>query len=245
MLEEAAVSRRNLAELELQQGHLDSAIEQANKAEILFREREDWRGLADAGLLRVQALLAAHAEADARKGLAELAKPIAQASTEQRGIAALLQAEFADRAKDRATSIKASAQARQLAGASGVKQLQLQVALRDPQSHRDLDRDTATLGNVPLRLQWLAIATRRALEHNQTAAAVTTYREALSLLRHGDTLTAVELHALGTRAYAAGGDAVRATEADEAMRTALQQLQSHVPQNLRANFVAAQSAKGK
>ena len=38
MLEETAVSRRNLAELELQQGHLGAAIEQASKAEAQFRE---------------------------------------------------------------------------------------------------------------------------------------------------------------------------------------------------------------
>jgi tetratricopeptide (TPR) repeat protein len=64
MLEEASVSRRHLAELELRQGHLQAAIEQATKAEASFRQRKDPRGASDAGLLRVEALLAARAPGD-------------------------------------------------------------------------------------------------------------------------------------------------------------------------------------
>ena len=44
MPEEAAVSWRHLAELELRQGHLQAAIDAAGKAEASFRRREDPRG---------------------------------------------------------------------------------------------------------------------------------------------------------------------------------------------------------
>ncbi|MGH8078759.1 MAG: tetratricopeptide repeat protein, partial [Lysobacter sp.] len=93
MFEEVAVSRRNLAELEWLQGHLAAAITQARQAMKLFDERKDPRGLADAGLLEVQALLAARADGAASNALDKLAPSIAQAPAEQRGIAALLRAE--------------------------------------------------------------------------------------------------------------------------------------------------------
>ncbi|HEY0501961.1 MAG TPA: protein kinase [Lysobacter sp.] len=239
MLEEAAVSRRNLAELEWQQGHLDAAIEQAGKAETLFREREDWRGLADAGLVRVQALLAAHADADARKTLDELAKPIEQASAEQRGMAALLRAELADRSGDRAARTAALAQARQFAMASGVRQLQLQVALYEPGAGANLDRDTTALGNMPLRIRWLLASMRHAVDRNDPSAVLAAYREAQPLLRRGDQVDAHRLHAFAARAFAATGDADHAGEAGAAAQAALKSLRAHVPAAYAPRFDAA------
>ncbi|MFC5576441.1 protein kinase [Lysobacter niabensis] len=243
MLEEAAVSRRNLAELELQLGHLDAAIEQAGKAEAQFRAREDWRGLADAGLLRVQALLFAHADVDARKALDELASAVKQASTEQRGIAALLQAELEDRARDRAARDLALADARRLARASGVKQLQLLVALHEPADAARLDRETSTLGNVPLRLQWTEAEMRRltatAAGHAQAARL---YREALPLLRRGDYLRAFQLHALGSKALSTTDAAAGASASGNACR-ALEALHGHLPPALRTSFDASDEVR--
>lgn len=244
MMEEAAVSRRNLAELELQQGRIGAAIEQAAKAETLFREREDWRGLADAGLVRAQALLAVQADAPARQALTILAPAIERASAEQQGIAALLRALLADRANDQAAFAKAIDEARQLARLSGVKQLQLQVALHDPQPGLDLDPETRELGHVPLRLQWLGIDMQRALQRGDAAAAAATYRDALPLLRRGDSLEAVSLHALGARAYAALNDTARADAAERALRVAQQQLRKHAPEDLREVVAAAAPTDG-
>jgi eukaryotic-like serine/threonine-protein kinase len=243
MLEEAAVSRRNLAELELQQGHLDAAIEQAGKAEAQFRAREDWRGLADAGLLRVQALLFAHADAQARKALGELADAVTQASTEQRGIAALLQAELAARSSDRNARDRALADARRFATASGVKQLQLLVALHDTAATARLDRETSSLGNVPLRLQWSEAEMRRLIAtapgHAQAARL---YRDTLPLLRRGDQLRAFQLHALGAKALSATDAAAAASARGNACR-ALETLRTRQPAALRASFDASDDVR--
>jgi tetratricopeptide (TPR) repeat protein len=239
MLEEAAVSHRNLAELEFRQGHVDAAIAQATAAENLFREQDNAQGLADAGLVHVQALLAAHADADARKLLAGLAASIEQASAEQRGIAALLQAELAERAGDRNARAAAMAQARQSATASGVRQLQLQASLHDAASAGTLDRDTAALGNVPLRLQWLAVHMQQALAQRQPAVAIAAYREALPQLRRGDYIDAHALHALGSRAYADTDDTTRAGIAARDAAAAKQALRARIPPPLRAGFDAA------
>ena len=242
MLEEAAVSRRNLAELELQQGHIDSAIEQATKAEALFREREDSHGLADAGVLRVQALLAVHADADARKALAGLADAIAQASTEQQGIAALLQAELAGRAGDRPAAAKAFASARQLARASGVKQLQLQVALQDPQTANDLsgalDRETASLGNIPLRLRFLLAVMQDASARHDDKRLLAAYREATPILRRGDYLNAWRLHELARR-DCLDSDGQSSSTCGDAADAALGKLRARIPASLRTGFDAS------
>jgi tetratricopeptide (TPR) repeat protein len=239
MLEEAAVSHRNLAELEYRQGHVDAAIAQATAAENLFREQDNAQGVADAGLVHVQALLAAHADADARKLLAELATSIEQASAEQRGLAALLQAGLAERAGDRNARAAAMAQARQFATASGVRQLQLQAGLHDTASAGKLDRDTAALGNVPLRLQWLAVHMQQALAQRQPAVAIAGYREAIPQLRRGEYIDAYVLHALGSRAYADTGDATRAGVAARDAAAAQQALRARIPPPLRAGFDAA------
>lgn len=240
MLEEAAVSRRNLAELELQQGHLDSAIEQASKAETQFRAREDWRGLADAGLLRVQALSSARADAQARKALDELAKAVEQASTEQRGIAALLQAELAG---DPASRGRALADAQRFAAASGVKQLQLLVALHGATDMARLDRETAALGNVPLRLRWTETGMRRlAAIPDGHARAAQLYREALPLLRRGDYLRAFQLHGFGAMALSASDAAAAASARTNACR-ARDTLRTRLPAALRAAFDASQETR--
>ncbi|MCA1714217.1 MAG: tetratricopeptide repeat protein, partial [Gammaproteobacteria bacterium] len=225
MLEEAAVSRRNLAELELWQGHLEAALVQAGKAAALFREREDQRGIVDVGLLRAQAQLAAHADAAARKTLDGLEPVLAQASAEQRGIAALLRSELAARAGDDRARQLALQQARQLAQQSGVRLLQLQVALQalpDGRADPTLDAATASLGHVALRLDWIESAMRQALDTHDAAEALRLYREALPLLRRGDYLHAHRLHALGARAATTTGDANAAADAGAAARAALQ-----------------------
>lgn len=241
MLEEAAVSRRNLAELELLQGNLDAALVQARKAEALFRERQDQRGIADIGLLRAQAQLAAHADATARRTLDDLAEALKQGSTEQRGIAALLRSELAARAGDAGARQQALQQARQLAQQSGVRLLQLQVALQGMQDRADvtLDARTAALGNVALRLAWIEAAMRQALSLRDAAAALRLYREALPLLRRGDYLGAYRLHALGARAATAAGDANAAADARSAALAARQRLRERLPPSLREGFDAA------
>ena len=240
MFEEVAVSRRNLAELALLQGHIDAAITQARQAMKLFDERKDPRGVADAGLLEVQALLAAQANEAASKALENLAPSIAQAPAEQRGIAALLSAELARRAGNRAAHVKFLTAARQQANASGVRLLQLQVALGSDGSHADptLDGATASLGHAATRLQWTAAAMAHALGRRDPAAAARRYRDALPLLRRGDSLYAYPLHALGATALTQAGDTAAALSASEGAESALQRLRAGMPDGLREGFDA-------
>lgn len=241
MFEEVAVSRRNLAELELLQGNIAAAIAQARQAMKLFGERKDPRGLADAGLLEVQALLVVHASTAASKALDALAPSIVQAPAEQRGIAALMRAELARRAGDRAAQMQSLAQAGHQAQASGVRLLQLQVALAGDSARADpaLDTSTATLGHAALRLQWTASAMARALDGRDPVTAVRLYRDALPLLRRGDSLYAYRLHALGTNALTEAGDAAAALSASEAADAALLGLRAGMPEGLREGFDAA------
>jgi len=242
MFEEVAVSRRNLAELELLQGHIDAAIAQSRQALKLFAERKDPRGIADAGLLEVQALLAAQANEAAGKALDGLAPSIAQAPAEQHGIAALLRAELARRAGNSVAQAQALATARQQAKASGVKLLQLQVALGGDGSRADptLDGATTTLGHAALRLQWTAATMARALAAGDAANAARLYRDALPLLRRGDSLYAYQLHALGANALTRTGDAAAALSASEGADAALQRLRARMPDGLREGFDATQ-----
>jgi len=239
MLEEVAVSRRNLAELELLQGHYAESIGQARQAGELFRQREDARGRIDVDLLRIQALMQAHALAEAQRLLGEQREALAQASSEQRAIAYLLQAQLAVRAGRAAQAAPALRQARQLAEASGVRQLQLQIALEQARGgHADstLDRATAALGHAGLRLAWLEQAMQGALSARNPANALAYYREAAQRLRDGDFHRAPALHRLGARAYAAVGDVAGERSARNKADAALKTLRDALPAALRAGF---------
>ncbi|QSX77170.1 serine/threonine-protein kinase [Agrilutibacter solisilvae] len=247
MLEEAAVSRRNLAELELHQGHLDAAIAQALKAQALFRDREDPRGQADAGLLQVQALLAMHADAQAQQVLKALAPAIEHASAEQRGIAALLQAQLAQRAGDAPAAAAARTRARQFARGSGVRQLQLWVAMTDPAAPATasgpLDRDIAALGHVPLQLQWLQARMETTARSGRADAVRDDYRKALALLRRGDSLYAWRIHELAS-ATCTGSDGKPSPRCGDAAQLALSRLRAGMPKDGLDDFDLALARAG-
>lgn len=239
MVEEAAVSRRNLAELALWQGRIDDSLDQAGKAQAAFRQREDLRGALDAGLLRVQALLVAHSDALARRELEALAQELQQASLEHRAIAASLRGALHARAGDARAAAKAWDEAAQLAQRAGIRQLQLQVALQRAPDDPRLDADTAALGHAGLRLLWLEHGVAGALARRDADAAIAAYREAQGLLRGKTYGGAFRLHALGARAFAEGGDAGASAIATSASASALQDLRAHVPAALRDAFDAA------
>jgi eukaryotic-like serine/threonine-protein kinase len=245
MPEEAAVSRRNLAELELLQGHVGAAIAQATQANTLFRARDDLRGQSDVGLLHVQALLAAHADADAAALLKTLAPALKEASVEQRAIAELARAEIASRAGRKDEAAAALREATKLASTSGARQLQLEATLQHtrPGPHdATLDAATAALGNATLRLEWLEQAMRDALLRKDFASATKRYREAALLLRAGDALRAVDIHALGARALAAS-DAVAARTALAKAADARDIFRNALPPALRSRYDATDNTE--
>jgi tetratricopeptide (TPR) repeat protein len=224
MTEEAAVSHRNLAELALARGDLVQSIEQAGRAEALFRERDDLRGSIDARLLRIDALLAAGAATAANAALDALRSDLDAASTEQRAIARRLEAELALDRRDTRTALAALRTARGLAEASGVRQLQLEIALLEARAlERDIgeyDAPTATLGHAGVRLDWLEAALGAAVSRGDGAAATRLYGEATGWLRGTHSPQVVRIHALGARARVLSGDAAGAREAQDAERDA-------------------------
>jgi tetratricopeptide (TPR) repeat protein len=243
MAEEAAVSHRHLAELELRQGHLAAAIAQATQAVTSFAQRDDPRGQSDAALLRVEALHAAHDDAEAERVLRALHPTLAKASSEQRAIGRVLDAELALARGDHGGATTALREARALSAASGIRQLALRIGLLGaqlaPATLPSLDAPTAALGHVALRLQWLELALRQSLDARDTARALRLYREAAALLRAGDVLGAVELHTLGARALTAAGDEAGAHAAQARADEARVHLRSGLPANLQPGFDAA------
>jgi len=236
MPEEAAVSRRNLAKLALMQGDVAGSLAQADKAIALFSQRGDRRGEADTRLLRVQAWLAAGAEAAMRRELKTLEGADADTSREQRAGVAIVRAQLALHAGDPKSAAAALDDARPLAEASGVRELQLRVALLrariDPRADAGLDAATAQLGNAELRLDWLALAMQRALAAHDATAAVRAYREAVSLMRGSEVLGAPQIHTLGASAQRLAGDGAGATAAEQAAAAAQAAFQAKLPNRL-------------
>ncbi|ALN58892.1 serine/threonine-protein kinase Pkn2 [Lysobacter enzymogenes] len=243
MMEEAAVARRNLGELELMQGRIGPALAQLDAAQALFAQREDARGQADVGLLRAQALAAAHAAAQARATLDALAPQLAQASSEQRGIAGLLRAQLDRAGGDRNGERAALAQARHEAGRSGVRLLRLQVALQaaeaDGRFEPALQRDIDALGHAGLRLQAAGARMRLALAAGDADAALRAYRDAQPLLRRGDRLDAAALHALAAQAQRARSLDPAASDARALAER--QRLREQLPPALRAGYDPARA----
>lgn len=235
MQEEAAVSRRHLAELELLQGHYSAALAQAEQAADSFRRREDTRGETDASLLRVQALVDLHADAEASRALAALGAPLAQAPSEQRAAAAMLQGVLAQRQGDAATARHRFTEAGGLSRRSGIRLLQLQAALLAGDTST-LEADTAALGNAALRLAWLEHAMGKAMDQRNAPRAIAGYRQALPLLRAGEYRRAWALHRLGARALLAAGNATEAAGAEASAARALQSLLAQVPAAQRDGF---------
>jgi len=249
MPEEAAVSRRHLAELELREGHLQAAIEQSTKSQASFEQRDDPRGASDAGLLHVEALLAAHALPEADAALAALGSALAQAPSEQRAIAQVLRAELALQRGDRSQALQRVREAQKLAAGSGIRQLLVRIGLMQAQASGRLDPAlddaTATLGHVGLRLRWLELAMSQALAGKNFASAAKLYDEAATLLRGGDSIEAPTLHALGAAARSGQGDAAGARAAQARADETRSALAASVPPGLRKGFDAFATSPSK
>ena len=244
MVEEAAVSRRNLAELELTEGHLTKALDQLDHAKTLFAQREDNRGLVDTGLLRLRAFVFADALDRAKQQRAELEPLLADASDEQRALAALLQAEMARRQNDPAALRTAQGEAQRLALASGVRAVQLQAAATSQNPPAGTVDAVAQLDNLPLRLLWLEQSMTRQLAAADAAAALANYRVAEPLLAaHPDAIDAFALHWLGAQALLKTGDHAAATAAMAHAADSLRDLRSGLSGDLLAAFNASANVR--
>lgn len=232
MLEEAAVSLRNLAELRLLQGRLRAAQEHLDAARDLFDERGDQRGLVDADLLQARVLAAAGRNDAARAMLEQLRPVLPESSLEQRAIAAIVEARLQRDAGKDEDAQAALARARGLAQEAGVRMLRIEadvLAHSESTDEQALDDEVVALGNLSLRLLWLERLVDLRLQRGDAASAVAAYRSAANLLeRRGGYLRAHRLHALGERAFAASGDTAEAARAAEAAAAETAALQSEI-----------------
>lgn len=235
MVEEAAVSRRNLAELDIVQGRIGPALAQLERAEALFEAREDRRGLIDAALLRARALLTVGAHAGAAETLAAIEAGIDEASREQRAIAALLRAEM-----EGASSLarqQALARAREQADAAGLPVLVLHVRALAQDSPGETAAAIARLGHVPLQLFHHRHALEARLHAGDAAGAATEYRSARALLDgRGDYAGAFALHRGGALALSALGEAAEAEDARTEAARSLARLADGLPEALREHL---------
>lgn len=244
MLEETAVSRFYLAQLDLAEGRVGEALAAAQRAGALFAERKDQRGGIDVLLLRAQALLAVGASAEAERALSEGAGLLAGATAEQRAGVALLRGGLARQHADLAAERDALAAAAKDATGSGLQVLRLRVAIaRGEATKAGLDEDTRRLGNLPVRLEWLEAELERQLDEGDAKAAVAAYRLAQDALRgHEQALLAAPLHRLGAQALAAAGDAEGARVASSRSAAAQSRVAATLPPSLRSGYLAAQQS---
>lgn len=224
MIEEAAVSHRNLAELGIVEGRLDDAATHLAEARRLFAGRDDQRGLVDAGLLEARLLAAAGEDQAAAAMLARLGPDLEESSLEQRAIAALIDARLRLSSGGDDAARQSLAHARELAVEAGlrVRRLEADVLAGVPKvDESSLDDEVAALGNVPLQLAWLEQRLQRALAEADAGAAVAAYRSVQAVLSRQEAyLGASRLHALGARALAATGEQEESALAEAAARAA-------------------------
>ncbi len=225
LAEESAVSLRNLAELDIVQGQLAQALSQLERAELLFRERDDRRGLLDAHLLRARARLVVGDREGVRKALTDLAPELQEAALEQRALAAILLAHSDSNVESRRL-------ARELAERAGVRALKIWAALPGGDA-ADLGLQAQQLGHVPLQIAALEQRMRDALSAKQHEEALLAYGESTDLLRtRGDCAAAFRLHALGAAAMQAAGNQQGSASALAAARDALEGLRESLPPEL-------------
>ena len=229
MLEEAAVSHRNLAELGILQGRLADAARHLAEARRLFGERDDLRGLMDADLLEVRLLAGAGRDAEALALLARLEPGLADSSLEQRAIAALLGARLQLQSGNRGVGEQSLAEARRLADEAGLRARRLEadiLAHADAGDEDELQVEVDRLGNLSLQLAWIEQLVGSRLARGDAAGSAAAYRQAVDLLgRRDGYVRSPALHALGARALAEAGDP-GAPVAAEAARSAAAALEA-------------------
>lgn len=112
--------------------------------------------------------------------------------------------------------------------------MQLRVAIHGKGDLAALETPTATLGHVPLRLEWMEkMLEAHAAAPGREAASDRIYRGVASLLRRGDYGRAFRIHGLAASELA---DPNISRSAAERACESLSALRSNIPARLRAGF---------
>lgn len=184
MVEEAAVSLRYLAELNLLADRIDDANDALREAGALFEERQDQRGLADVRLLQVRSLLVAGDSAGARSTVAEELAMDLPRTPDQRSELLLTAVESAFASGEADDARRLLDAARRTLAQSDVAALQLRLALLEAEVDRlpagDLVERARRLDNAALRLQAIEYALEQGAHEPQ---AQSLRQEATVLLR--------------------------------------------------------------
>ena len=249
MLEEAAVSRAYLADLDRLEGRVGAALERSAEAARSFRERQDRRGISEMALLEAAVYLEIGALEHVDAALAPLLKD-APPSREQQALLALRQGELALARGDGARALALSGQAVEAARAVHSEAVALPALLLGARAKRqggDADGARAALAEAdaaigryrPVALQLeLLLAELSILPPAEASAKYRTARELLAGLP--GYARARELHEAAADALERSGDAAGARTARELAQSAGAALTRETPAALRA---ASDSAK--
>lgn len=224
MAEEAAVSRRNLAELAILRGQTAAAARQLEHARRLFDERQDARGQADAVLLAARLALVTGDFDGVSALLQGFAGREATSSLEQKAIAGILQLTLHQR-RGRSASVPLRDATLRAAEAAGLPVLELTVRALTAPDEPQLAEAVERLGNVPLSLQWRRLALAQALDSQRIDVAIGHGRALQQLLAdHPDHADAFESHRQLHRLALERGDQATAEHALAEALTARERL---------------------
>jgi eukaryotic-like serine/threonine-protein kinase len=244
--EEVAVSHVYLGELDLTEGRLADAANDARSAAQIYARRADSRGEAEVALLQARIALELGDRAGADIALTSLTPE--KLDSEQLAELLLTQARSADSGGDTAAAGAKLDAAATAAGEahSGLLAVRIQLErTRQALAHSQdaqaakllvaLRGDTTRLGEVPLRLDLLELQTAGDLRSGHAAQAIAHYHDALGLLRAcGRFRDAVFIHELG--ALALGANASEAAVAHTSADAARAQLLNDAPADVRTGL---------
>lgn len=246
MREEQAVSLSYLAKLDMLEGELVNAGNRLDAAELIFRELDDQRGLAEITLqrARLQIILRDYAQADAT--LTMLQKKSDDLGLEQRVAAELERARLAHL---RGKSNKALlGKASRTVKSTGLHTLQVEASLLtaagDPEAIKKLVSAMAGSTPISLRLRGLEDLLQAQLDTRQYDDATATYAQLRSLLANlTDYVLAWRVHALGCQGFEANGDSMSASQARKRAQQAMERLLKRAPAEARQRLQTAMESR--
>ncbi len=251
-----AVAMGNLGRIAMYQGRYTAAFGSLDDAIALLAEQQDERGQAEYMLFKTDLLLQLNMRKEAR-GLLDQVGELLQTGGSREQLAELrrLQGELAVLSGDRDAAEQSFASAVELSRASGNPVIRLRAELgagksgllggQDVLAAIDKLNDEADLlGNIPLQLQALELASRAALASGRDGAAEKYVRRLLKLLQTvGVYEGSWRAHALLARSLLAQGDSQQAALAQQEAGNELRRVEAYLEPTQLGHFRQLQEIK--